>query len=213
MSHLTNYMPYWCDMDQFSDNEWGCGWRSLQILMSQLGQVEDVMTLANNVKTFTGDEEIVIDFKDENVVISMADLSQLAPYFEDYLKKNGHVSANFDMLMINDVASAKTVCQRLHQHFNVNGKKNLCLIGSGGNVGLICGIDGEDEKSITYLIDPHSTGGNFNFNSLNVVGAGGQGWYPLWNFITYGHEQLGKSPTDYLEYSPAIVVIFNDVNL
>lgn len=85
MSYLSNFTPHWCATEGVDDFDWGCGWRSLQTIMTQLGIVKDIWTLAFEVKEFTQDPELIIDF--DTMTVSMADMSLLAPYFVDQAEK------------------------------------------------------------------------------------------------------------------------------
>lgn len=212
MTNITNYIPHWCMMDEHMDAEWGCGWRSLQMLLSQLGVMNDVFTLAFEVRTFTGDPEILFDYdKDE---VSMADLSQIAPYFVDVATKQGNTSANFDMLMINNLDALNSIINKLNEYYNTDGHpKTIGLFGTGGNVACIAGYQKIDDKHMIYLIDPHGDSPEMNFEHCSGIGRGGQGWVDLKENVLYGNHIFKKSDNEFLEFNPAIIVLFHNINV
>lgn len=211
MSNLTNYVPHWCMMDQNMDKEWGCGWRSLQTILSQINVLNDVWTLAFELRAFTGDEEIVFDY--DRGEISMADLSQLAPYFENVAKTQGHSNAGFQMLMINNLDALDNISNILNQYFNGDGPKVLGLFGTGGNVACIGGYQKLDDKHMIYLIDPHGDSPEMDFEKCNGIGRGGQGWVDLKDSVMYGNHIFKKTENEFLEFNPAIIVLFNGIDL
>ena len=198
-------------MDGIMDREWGCGWRSLQTLLSQISVHNDIWTLGFDVKSFTQDPELIIDF--DKPEISMSDMSQLAPYYVSIANKQGSEKPDFNMLMINTLDSIKMVSHHLNKHFNVDKNQVLSMIGTGGNVALIGGYQNIDSRDMIYLIDPHVNNPNDDFNTCRGIGRGGQGWVDLKETVLYGMEILGKGPTNFLDYSPAIIVIFSDIKL
>lgn len=209
MSRITNYVPHWCMMDDINDKEWGCGWRSLQTMLSQLNIFKDVFTLGFEVKTFTNDPELVIDF--DKPEISMADMSQLAPYFVSVAQTNGSLSANFDLLMVNNLEMVKKASQLLNTYFNESKSNVFAMIGTGGNVGLIGGYKHENNKDMVYLIDPHVNDFNSDFGDCNGIGRGGQGWVDFKETVLYGQSILGMDDDTFLSYSPALIATFNNI--
>jgi len=211
MDHITNYLPHWCMMDGIMDKDWGCGWRSLQTLLSQLNIYQDVFTIAFDVKLYTDDPELIIDY--DKPEISMSDISQLAPYYVSVANSNGSTSANFDMFMVDTLASIDKSSEILNAYFNESHHKNLVMIGTGGNVSLVGGFKREGESNMIYLIDPHVDNEYDNFGDCKGIGRGGQGWVDLKSTVLYGKELLGKSESDFLAFSPAILVTFTNVKL
>lgn len=211
MSNLTDYVPHWCMMDENMDKEWGCGWRSLQTLLSQIGIFNDIWTLAFELRAFTGDPEIVFDY--DRKEISMADLSQISPYFVNVAINNGYTNANFDMLMINNLDALNNVSSKLNEYFNGSNSKVLGLFGTGGNVACIGGYQKIDGKDMIYLVDPHGDSPEMNFESCNGIGRGGQGWVDLKESVLYGNHIFKKTDNDFLEFNPAIVVLFNNFEM
>lgn len=212
MQNITNYVPHWCMMDSNMDAEWGCGWRSLQTLMSQLNILKDVWTLAFEVKEFTGDPEIILDYDDNQ--ISMCDLSQTAPFFVNEAIKSGSKDADFDMFMINDLSALENVSQKLDQYFNSGDhSKTLGLFGTGGNVSCIGGFQKLGEVDMIYLIDPHGDSTEMDFENCHGIGRGGQGWVSLKETVMYGNHIFGKPENDFLSFNPALLVLFNNVKI
>jgi hypothetical protein len=212
MSQVTNYIPHWCMMDQNNDKEWGCGWRSLQMLLSQLSILKDVWTLGFEVKEFTGDPELVLDY--DKGEISMCDLSQTAPYFVNEAIKVGAKNVDFDMLMINNNEALKTVSGKLDQYFNSGDHpKTLALFGTGGNVACIGGFQKMGEVDMIYLIDPHGDSPEMDFDKCNGIGRGGQGWVSLKETVMYGNHIFNKSEDDFLGFNPALIVLFHNISV
>lgn len=196
-------------MDENMDKEWGCGWRSLQTLLSQIGINNDVWTLAFELRAFTQDPEIIFDY--DSGEISMADLSQIAPYFVDTAIKSGFTNANFDMLMINDLNAMENIATLLQNHYNNKSSKILGLIGTGGNVACIGGYHKLGDKHMIYLIDPHGDSPVMDFSKCNGIGRGGQGWVDMKNTVMFGNHIFNKEENDFLGFNPTIVVLFNDI--
>ena len=199
-------------MDGNTDKEWGCGWRSLQTLLSQIGIFNDVWTLAFELRAFTGDPDIVFDY--DRGEISMADLSQISPYFVNIAINNGYTNANFDMLMINNLEALNNITSKLNAYYNNEGNtKILGLFGTGGNVACIAGYQKMDDKDMIYLIDPHGDSPEMNFENCDGIGRGGQGWVDLKESVLFGNHIFKKTDNDFLEFNPAIIVLFNNFNV
>lgn len=208
MQPITSYVPHWCMMDSNNDKEWGCGWRSLQTILSQFNIFKDIWSLALEVREFTGDPEIILDY--DKMEISMCDLSQTAPYIVNEAVKLGNKQADFDMLMINNNSALNSVSSKLNQYFNTGDHpKVLGLIGTGGNVACICGYDNQSGK--IFLMDPHGDSPEMNFNHCNGIGRGGQGWVSLKETVMFGNHIFNKSEDDFLGFNPAIIVLFNNI--
>lgn len=212
MAQVTNYIPYWCMMDDVMDREWGCGWRSLQMLLSQLGIIKDIWTLAFDVKEFTNDPELILNYDDCEV--SMCDLSQISPYFINEAIKNGAKDATFDMLMINNLESFNNISQKMNDYFNLeNSNGTLALFGTGGNVACIGGFYKIDDDAMIYLIDPHGDSSEMDFENCNGIGRGGQGWISFKDTVMYGNHLFNKTDDEFLAFNPALVVLFHKITI
>jgi hypothetical protein len=207
MNHLVNFTPHWCCEDDFYDLDWGCGWRSLQTILTQIGINKDVWTLAFEVKDFTQDDELLIDF--DNQVISMADMSLIISYFVDQAKSIGMAeqNADFDLLMISKPTDFNKIMDKLNDHFNVKKSKTLVMIATGGNIGLIAGYKLDTYgANMIFLFDPHSKN-----RSQAKIGVGGIGWVSLSDTILSGQKEMGRSVVDFLELNPPTFGFVNGV--
>ena len=94
-----------------------------------------------------------------------------------------------------------------------NTPKVLGLFGTGGNVACIGGYQKLDDKHMIYLIDPHGDSPEMDFEKCNGIGRGGQGWVDLKESIMYGNHIFKKTENEFLEFNPAIIVLFNGIDL
>lgn len=207
MEHLVNFEPQWCCQDDFYDFEWGCGWRSLQTILTQLGIKKDIWTIAFEVKDFTQDEELLIDY--DNQIISMADMSLTVSYFVDQAKSIGMAepNADFDLLMISNLDQIQQLTEKLNNHFNIKKSKTLVMIATGGNIGLVAGYKYDEAvgDNMIFLFDPHSK------RNRVTIGVGGIGWVSLIDTILNGQKQMNKSANDFLEINPATFAFMNGI--
>jgi hypothetical protein len=208
---ITNYKPYYYGCDGINDTDWGCGWRCIQMLLSQLKIEKDLFTIAFETQELIGDP-FTIDI--ENSKIHMADTYWIMLYTCDQVQKIGFDDAKFDMLTLQNTNEIPDLYQKLQEHFLT--ENNLVVVTASGATSLIAGVRSADSLFEVYLVDPHvQVTGNEqqpNFDVLNGFGKGGRGWININEIILKGKNEIGiEDDNEFLENSSCLFGFFQGV--
>ena len=199
---LTNYRPYYYRIDDINDTGWGCGWRCIQMLLSQISQTEfNIFTIAKEVEKLTKDN-VRLDL--ENQKIGMADTYWIMLYVTDYYQRHGKLTTKFTMLTINSIRLLNELYETLQYHFVE--QDTLVVVSAGGATGLLAGVRPSRDGTTfeVYLIDPHMSPGQ-SFNELVGFGDGGRGWIDIKDIILKGMLEIGlDDPDEFLENSSCL---------
>jgi hypothetical protein len=182
---ITNYTPKTYFQDNINDAVWGCGWRCIQMLLSQFGVDKDIFTIAKEVQDLLG-ENVGIDT--ENQRIHMADLSWIMLYVSSQYQQMG-IESNIDMLTIENISMINSLYEKLQNHFIT--QSTLVGVTAGGATALIAGVRQCDNLFEVYLIDPHVDSLEQNFEVLQGFGKGGRGWINIRDVILKGKDEIG----------------------
>lgn len=183
---LTNYTPKHYFSDNINDKGWGCGWRCIQMLLSQYDIEKDIFTIAEEVKTLLG-EEIVIDKK--NTKISMADTYWIIMYISSIYQQMGIETTDVEMYTLQTMANLNDLFMKLQQHFL--SQNSLVVVTAGGATALISGIQPSENGFDVYLVDPHIEHKEQNFDELVEFGKGGRGWINIRDVVLKGKNEIG----------------------
>jgi len=192
MEIITNYTPKFYFQDELDDSGWGCGWRCIQMLLSQLGIDKDIFTIAFEVSELIG-EGVNIDF--DNRKINMADTYWILLYMCNVCHMMGASEANMEMFTVESTTMLNELSERLQTHFLT--QKSLVVVTAGGATALISGIKSNESGSFdVYLIDPHTSSLDVNFEELKGFGKGGRGWIDIRDIILKGMDEIGIDNDD-----------------
>lgn len=171
-----------------NDDGWGCGWRCIQMLLSQFGIEKDIFTIAIETSQLLG-EEISIDFDNRKIV--MADTSWIMLYVCHCLHQLELSSTEFNMYHLATKYMLPELLQTLTSHFR--SETTLVTVTAGGATSLIAGVRPSLTNSDTfdvYLVDPHMPK-HGDFDTLRGFGKGGRGWIDIKKIIYKGKEEIG----------------------
>lgn len=209
-SIITNYKPHYYNCDGINDTDWGCGWRCIQMLLSQLNTEKDLFTIALETQELTGDP-FSIDF--DNNKINMADTSWVMLYICDQAQKIGFDDAKFDMLTLQTTDDIPNLYQKLQEHFLT--ETSLVVVSASGATSLIAGVRSTDSLFDVYLVDPHlrvSDNEQPNFDVLQGFGKGGRGWINISEIIYKGKNDIGiEDDNEFLENSSCLFGFFQGI--
>lgn len=183
---LTNYTPKHYFSDNIDDKGWGCGWRCIQMLLSQYDIKKDIFTIAEEVKTLLG-EEIQID--KENTKISMADTYWIIMYISSIYQQMGIDTTDVEMYTIQSMNNLNDLFMKLQQHFMT--QNSLVVVTAGGATALISGVQPSENGFDVYLVDPHVEDKEQNFDELQEFGKGGRGWINIRDVVLKGKNEIG----------------------
>lgn len=183
---LTNYTPKHYFSDGVNDKGWGCGWRCIQMLLSQYGIEKDIFTIAEEVKLLLGDD-VTIDY--ENKKINMADTYWITMYISSVYHQMGFNTTDVDMFTVATMGLLNDLFIMLQTHFLT--QNSLVVVTAGGASALISGVRPVENGFEVYLVDPHIETPDQNFEELKEFGKGGRGWINIRDVILKGKNEIG----------------------
>ena len=190
---LTNYIPKYYFQDDLDDSGWGCGWRCIQMLLSQIDINKNIFDIAYEIKDIVG-EDISIDLDSKK--INMADIYWIMLYMSGVGHQLGHTDTEFEMFTIENMSQINNLYDKLQMHFLL--QKSLVVVTAGGATALIAGVKPATDENLfdVYLVDPHTSSIDVDFNKLKGFGEGGRGWTNVRNVILKGKEKIGIEDDD-----------------
>lgn len=185
LNMINNYTIKHYFQDDINDAVWGCGWRCIQMLLSQVGIEKDIFIIAKDIEDLLG-ENVGIDI--ENQRIHMADPGWIMLYMSNIYHQM-QLNANFDMFTIESMSMINTLFEKLQNHFIT--QTTLITVTAGGATSLIADVRLCDNLFEIYLIDPHVDSLEQNFEVLQGFGKGGRGWINIRDVILKGKDEIG----------------------
>lgn len=187
MEPISNYIHKYYYQDGINDQGWGCGWRCIQMLLSQLGINKDIFSIAQDVKEMVGDN-VNIDLV--NKKINMADAYWIMLYVTNVYHQTGFVEADFEMFTIESMSMMDTLREKIELHLLVN--QTLITVTAGGATSLISGVKDNDNGTFDiYLVDPHIQYEGEEYGDIKGFGKGGHGWINIRDVILKGKDEIG----------------------
>lgn len=183
---ISNYTVKHYFQDNLNDSGWGCGWRCIQMLLSQYGIQKDIFTIAQETQQLLG-EDVGIDT--ENKRIHMADPGWIMLYVSNIYHQIGISTTDFSMFTLSSISNIDTLYEKLQIHFA--SQSSLVSVTAGGATSLIAGVKASDNLFEVYLVDPHTESINQNFEELKGFGKGGRGWINIRDVILKGKDEIG----------------------
>lgn len=182
---ITNYTFKTYFQDNINDAVWGCGWRCIQMLLSQIGIEKDIFTIAKEVQELLG-ENVGIDIKNQK--IHMADLSWIMLYISNQYQQMG-IEIDINMLTIENTSQINVLFEKIQNHLIT--QSTLIGVTAGGATALIADIRINEELFDVYLIDPHVSSLEQDIETLKGFGEGGRGWINIRDVILKGKDEIG----------------------
>ena len=182
---INNYTPKHYFEDGVNDAVWGCGWRCIQMLLSQIDITKDIFTIAQEVQELLG-EDVGIDVTNQK--IHMADLSWIMLYMSNIYSSFG-LTCDIDMFTIASMSMINTLYEKIQVH--LTNQNTLIGITAGGATALIAGIRESSDLFEVYLVDPHVNSLEQDFEILQGFGQGGRGWINIRDIILKGKDEIG----------------------
>jgi hypothetical protein len=195
MSAIKNYKAYWYNCDNIEDYGWGCGWRCIQMLLSQYHANNDIFTIGREVKL---DIYHQLQINDK---LPFMDITWIGKYMKKY-------ENTYKIYTINNINQINEFVSKLETYFTNYNK--LVVVVSSGAISLIGGVKRIGKKTYVYLIDPHVWYKTDRFPSLIGFGNGGKGWTDLDNILYKGIDVLNISEKLFIELNePSFLFLYD----
>ncbi len=208
---INNYTPYYYGCDGINDTNWGCGWRCIQMLLSQFGVEKDILTIAFETQDIVG-EQFAIDVDSKK--IHLADTTWIMLYVTNQAHQIGFDNVKFEMCTIQNMSDLPELYQKLQEHFLT--ETSMVVVTAGCATSLIAGIRVSDHVFDVYLVDPHvqinANGEIPVFDELKGFGKGGKGWINIKDIILNGKEEIGiQDDNEFLSNSSCLFGLFQNI--